>query len=88
MFYGCTSLTTVPKLSATTLTKGCYQYMFNGSKNLNYVKCLAKNFVSNALFVWLKDVAPTGTFVKPAGVSYTVGNSGIPDGWNVEILTQ
>ena len=57
--------------------------MFEGCKNLNYVKCLAKNFVTNALFVWLKDVSPTGTFVKPKGVSYKTGNSGIPSGWTV-----
>ena len=34
MFSGCTSLTTVPNLPATTLSENCYQYMFNGCTGL------------------------------------------------------
>lgn len=31
MFYWCTSLTAAPRLPATTLSQGCYSYMFHGS---------------------------------------------------------
>ena len=34
MFYGCTSLTTVPELPATKLANYCYQYMFYGCTSL------------------------------------------------------
>ena len=34
MFQGCTSLTTAPKLPATTLATTCYQYMFQGCTSL------------------------------------------------------
>ena len=34
MFKNCTSLTTAPALPATTLTKGCYEYMFEGCTGL------------------------------------------------------
>ena len=34
MFDTCTSLTTIPNLPATTLTKSCYYYMFSGCTSL------------------------------------------------------
>ena len=34
MFHGCTSLTKVPELQATTLAERCYENMFNGCTNL------------------------------------------------------
>lgn len=34
MFYGCTSLTSVPELPATTLKSDCYSYMFYGCTSL------------------------------------------------------
>lgn len=34
MFYGCTSLITVPQLPATTLAEYCYYYMFEGCSSL------------------------------------------------------
>ena len=34
MFYGCTSLTAAPTLSATTLAQNCYNGMFNGCSSL------------------------------------------------------
>ena len=34
MFYGCTNLTTAPKLPATTLANRCYEYMFYGCTRL------------------------------------------------------
>ena len=84
MFSGCTSLTTAPELPATTLVDYCYYFMFDSCSNLNYVKALAKEGLeaSGALGNWLNGVASTGTFVKPAGVSYGTGS--IPEGWTVE----
>ena len=84
MFCNCTSLAKAPELPATTLVEGCYQYMFYGDSSLNYVKSLATNITAtNALTGWLSGVASSGTFVKPVGVSYSTGDSGIPSGWTV-----
>ena len=86
MFTGCTSLTTAPELPAKTLLNYCYNNMFNGCTSLRYVKCLATNIsASNCTSYWLKSVASSGTFVKPASMtSWTTGTSGIPSGWTVQ----
>ena len=94
MFQGCTSLTTAPELLATRLTKeiwGCYTNMFRDCSNLNYVKCLAtensdgdSSIYGNESLDWLDGVAANGTFVKKAGVSWSSGPVGIPEGWTVE----
>ena len=86
MFTGCTSLTTAPALPATTLASNSYYQMFNGCTSLNYVKCLATDIsASNCTSYWLKSVASSGTFVKPASMtSWTTGTSGIPSGWTVQ----
>ena len=85
MFYNCILLTTAPVLQAEVLLDSCYGFMFTYCNSLNYVKCLAKEgIVQSALDIWLEGVAKTGTFVKPAGVSYETGGNGIPSGWTVE----
>ena len=85
MFLGCTSLTQAPELPATTLVAYCYQFMFYNCSNLNYVKCNATDITAtNSIYQWLNNVAANGTFVKPTGVSYVTGGSGIPSGWTVE----
>lgn len=85
MFTGCTSLTTAPELPATTLSSDCYNGMFSGCTNLNYIKILATDISANGcLNNWVNNVSPTGTFIKPAGVEYPTGASGIPSGWTVE----
>ena len=88
MFQGCTSLTAAPVLPATTLREWSYQQMFNGCTSLNYIKCLATDISENmCTWLWTKDVAATGTFVKnPNMNSWTIGStdySGIPEGWTV-----
>lgn len=85
MFAGCASLTTAPELPATTLVKNCYESMFAGCASLNYIKCLATDIsATNCLAWWLSRVSPTGTFVKnPAMNDWTVGENGIPNGWEV-----
>ena len=85
MFQNCTSLTAAPVLPATTLAKSCYYYMLYGCKSLSYIKCLATDIsVSSSSTNWLKNVAATGTFVKPASMTlWSSGASGIPSGWTV-----
>ena len=56
MFNGCTSLTTAPKLPATTLANSCYSNMFNGCTSLTTapklkattlaINCYSKMFAS------------------------------------------
>ena len=84
MFVGCTSLTTAPELSATTLTNNCYNGMFQGCSNLNKVTCLATDITATDCTTnWLSNVASTGTFNKAAGVNWSTGVNGIPEGWTV-----
>lgn len=85
MFSGCTSLTTAPDLISPTLdATQSHMGMFMGCTNLTYVKCLATSITgSEALFYWLYEVSPTGTFVKDANMTFETGESGIPAGWTV-----
>ena len=85
MFQNCTSLTTAPELPATNLAFFGYSFMFQGCRNLNYIKCLATNLgLMPTTDNWVRNVAPTGTFVKAAGMTkWTTGNNGIPSGWTV-----
>jgi hypothetical protein len=84
MFLYCTNLTKAPDLPATTLVDNCYSNMFSGCTNLTSVKCLATNLSApNCTTGWLDEVATIGTFTKAAGVSWSTGFNGIPDGWTV-----
>ena len=80
------NLTSAPDLLARVLVPYCYNGMFYGQSHLNYVKCLATQHISGAGYLteWLKDVSPTGTFVKAAGVTWPSGVGGIPSGWTVQ----
>lgn len=86
MFGGCKSLTTAPDLPAVTLPSSCYECMFNNCANLSYVKCLATSFNStDCTTSWLNGVAPTGTFVKDAGMNaWSRDENGIPSGWTTQ----
>lgn len=88
MFMNCTNLTTAPELPATVLAEGCYSSMFAGCTSLNYVKCLATDISADFCTTsWMWNVAPTGTFVKAAGIEdWTTGEDGIPEGWTVETI--
>ena len=84
MFEGCTSLTTAPELPATILTTYCYGGMFIDCTNLNYIKCLATDMSAySCIGLWVRGVAASGTFYKKAGVEWSTGESGIPEGWTV-----
>lgn len=85
MFWGCVSLTQSPALNAPILNNLCYKDMFHGCSNLNKVVCTATNISAyKPTEEWLNGVSPTGTFIKKAGVDWTTGESGIPDGWTVQ----
>ena len=83
MFSNCTSLVQGPTLPATTLPTRGYENMFNGCTSLNHVTCLATSDIESNTNNWLNNVAATGTFVKAAGVSWSSGANGIPEGWTV-----
>ena len=88
MFYNCSSLVQAPELPATTLQFNCYSNMFRGCSKLNYVKAM---FITNQrldtyLQQWLKNVSPTGTFVKNKDATWGNTDVGIPTGWTVETV--
>ena len=89
MFSKCTSLTTSPELPATTLANYCYQYMFYGCSKLNYIKMLATDINARyCLEYWVYGVASSGTFIKNAAMtSLPNGTSGIPNGWDIQVVT-
>ena len=95
MFEGCTSLMSAPELPATNIPlsggsgsalEGAYESMFAGCTSLNYVKCLATTGMIDGLIGtqrWMRNVSPTGTFVKAAEAEWPTGMNGIPSGWTV-----
>lgn len=85
MFLNCTSITTASDLLAEHLASGCYETMFSGCTNLNYIKCLAHDQFSETYTKnWVKDVSPTGTFVKwCCTVMPAKSDDTIPENWTV-----
>ncbi len=84
MFSDCNYLTSAPELPATTLVDFCYSSMFYGCSKINYIKCLATDIsASGCTSGWLNRTASSGTFIKAAGVNWSTGNNGIPNGWEV-----
>ena len=86
MFSNCSSLVQAPELLATTLQFNCYSNMFRGCSELNYVKAM---FITNQrldtyLQQWLKNVSPTGTFIKNKDATWGNTDAGIPSGWTVQ----
>jgi len=84
MFGNCTSLITAPQINATTLGDWSCRDMFADCSGLTYIKCLATTLNGGSTSNWVKNVSPTGTFVKNAAMNdWTTGVSGIPEGWTV-----
>lgn len=85
MFEEC-PITIAPDLNAKALVAECYGNMFTGCTSLHYIKCLATSGFSNTdvLTNWVKSVPSSGTFVKVDDVTWTTGESGIPNKWTVE----
>ena len=83
MFRNCTSLTTAPRLPATTLAGSCYQGVFYGCSNLNTITLdYTGNFSTDYFNYWVSGVASEGTFYYN-GDDRTTGESAIPEGWFV-----
>ena len=82
MFYNCKSLKESPILPATTVAAQAYNNMFRYCYNLQKVTCLMNP--ATAQNYWLYDVYGSGTFVRPAGVTYRRDVQGIPTGWTIE----
>ena len=87
MFRDCTSLTSAPDLFAITLQPYCYNSMFSGCSNLNYIRCIALDIPTNSHCTdnWVNGVASSGTFVKDVNATWPIGNNGIPEKWNIAI---
>ena len=86
MFSGCTGLTTAPELPATSLAPYCYNRMFDGCSSLEFVNCRATDISAQACTLrWLDGVQERGTFFRnPENSSWSIGPSGIPEGWNIQ----
>ena len=88
MFDGCTNLTQAPELPATTLAEQCYSLMFYGCTSLSQIHVSFDNW-SDANYPtsnWVKDVAPTGTFICPKALALEYGMDRIPEGWTVKYI--
>lgn len=85
MFYGCTALTDSPAISATTLTTNCFQNMFSTDTNLSSVSVAFTDWNSSVTptSYWLYNVAASGKFTCPSGLSDVRGASNIPTNWAV-----
>jgi hypothetical protein len=58
MFAGCTSLTTAPKLPATTLVKGCYYFMFSRCESLTSAPELPAAKLADNCYAWMLQRCP------------------------------
>ena len=90
MFSGCTSLTQAPALPATTMATNCYENMFYGCTNLSELNVSFDDWKSGNVRYscsgWVKDVAPTGTFICPKDLPLEYGVDRIPEGWTVKYI--
>lgn len=83
-FKGCISLTKAPDLLSTKRLGNLeYCEMFDGCTSLTYVKCLATTNLYQARDM-LKNVSPTGVFVKDPSADWSNVQNGIPSGWTVK----
>ncbi len=83
-FRYCTALKYPPVLKDTTLRADCYTQMFQGCTSLESIKVSATEWNTAYADSWVEDVAPTGTFIKPAGLVIPTGTSGVPSGWTIK----
>ena len=87
MFSGCTSLTQAPALPATKLAESCYANMFSGCAKVSEIHVSFEDWGYYwATTGWLKDVAPTGTFICPKALPLEYGVDRIPEGWTVKYI--
>ena len=88
MFSDCTGLTQAPELPATTLAKFCYCGMFDGCTSLSLIKVPFVDWFDNeeATSGWIRDVAPTGTFICPKDLPLEYRLNRIPLNWEVQYI--
>ena len=84
MFSGCTGLTQAPVLPATQLAEDCYSSMFSGCTSLSQIEVGFTEWKGTE--EWVSNVAPTGTFICPKGLSEEYGESRIPVDWRVQFV--
>lgn len=87
MFYGCTSLESVPKLMATSLEDKCYEKMFYGCESLDNIVCYNLDDISEYVSSdWLEGVSETGTIEIDYLGEWNSTNkaSHIPNGWEID----
>jgi hypothetical protein len=84
MFSGCTGLTQAPVLPATQLAEDCYSSMFSGCASLSQIEVGFTEWKGTE--EWVSNVAPTGTFICPKGLSEEYGESRIPVDWRVQFV--
>ena len=82
MFKDC-PFSKAPELLATEKVSGAYSNMFYNCTNLNWVKCMLLGEYMTAGSDWLKNVSPTGTFVKNPNSTWESGVRGVPEGWTI-----
>jgi len=79
MFKGCSALETAPELQVTKMADYSCGEMFCDCISLNYIKCLSTDISAyQCTNDWVFNVAENGTFVKKNGVTWPIGNDGIP----------
>ena len=72
MFNGCTSLTTVPSLPATTLADYCYREMFNGCTALK----VSKTKTGSYHYSWRIPTSGTGATAKQWNYNMLINTGG------------
>lgn len=88
MFRNCVSMETGPDIpDILVLATSCFEEMFYGCSNLNYIRCLANSrgeVGSGECKDWMYGVASSGTFVTNGFGMGWIHNSpdGIPEGWD------
>ena len=87
MFDGCTSLLQAPELPATNLENSSYGLMFSGCTSLSEINVSFEDWdYGMGTEEWVKDVAPTGTFICPKALPLEYGWESIPEGWTVKYI--
>ena len=86
MFYGCTSLTSSPILSAETLQNNCYKDMFYGCSSLTHITCYNVSDISEYVSSdWIYGVSSLGIFEINYNGEWNNTNkaSHIPTNWTI-----
>ena len=71
MFYGCTSLTTVPTLPATTLADYCYDSMFRGCTSLTTVPTLPATTLASFCYNYMFNGCTSLQVYSSSGTGHT-----------------